>query len=91
MAAGRRSKARAKIHGRLEIMGLAQLDIHLDVLREAAHKQLCVLEGGQVAGMAQHSIEAIGELLYHRLEGQPGELGQMSAMNSAQSVDCRVR
>lgn len=70
-----------KVHGRLKILGLAQLHVDLDVLRKAAHKQLCFLERRQVAGMAQHRIEVFGILLDCSQEGKLGELGQVGAMN----------
>ena len=69
-----------EVHGRLEILGVAQLDVHTDVVRQAADEQLCLLWGGQVPCMAQDGIEAVGVLLYCGDKREARQLGEARAV-----------
>ena len=69
-----------EVHGRLEILRVAQLDVHADVVREAADEQLRLLRGGEVPRMAQDGVEALGVILHRGDEGQACQLGEARAV-----------
>ena len=68
-------KGPGQIHGRLEVLGLPQLHVDLNVLRKAAHEQLRLLGSGEVPSMIEHRIEAFGVVLYRGGEGQASKFG----------------
>ena len=47
-----------QMHGLLKVLGLLKLNVDFDMLREAAHKQLSLLRAREIAGMAEHNVEA---------------------------------
>ena len=59
---------------------MVHLNIHPDILRKAADKELSPLTCRDVRCMAGESLKPIGELLDRSGERQPPELSQPTAM-----------
>jgi hypothetical protein len=59
------------------------LDGHIspDVVREAADEEFGLLLRVELARVAEHSVEAVGVVLYRRGERQAGKFGQVGATN----------
>ena len=67
------------VHGRLKILGVVQLHVHPNVIREAADKELGALARRQVLCMACHRLELVSEVLDHRGERELTQLSQSAA------------
>ena len=70
-----------QMHGRLKVLGLPKLHVDFDMLREAAHKQLSLLRGREIVGMAEHSVETSRVVLHCGGEQKVGEFGQTGVTN----------
>ena len=64
------------IHGRLQVLGVAHLDVDADVVGKAADEELGALASRDVRRMAGQRLEAVGEVLHRGGEGKATELGQ---------------
>ena len=69
------------MHGRLKVLGLPKLHVDFDMLQEATHKQLSLLRGREIAGMAEHGVEASQIFLHHGGERKAGEFRQSGVTN----------
>ena len=69
------------MHGRLKVLGLPKLHVDFDMLREAAHKQLSLLRGREIAGMAEHGVEVSRVVLHRGGEWKVGEFRQSGVTN----------
>ena len=69
------------MHGRLKVLGLPKLHVDFDMLREASHKQLSLLRGREIAGMAEHGVEVSQVVLHRGGERKAGEFGQSGVTN----------
>jgi len=67
------------VHGRLKILGVVQLHIHPNVIREDADEDLGALARRQVLCFACHRLEPVSEVLDRRGEREPTQLGQSAA------------
>ena len=67
------------VHGRLKILGVAQLHVHPNVIREATNEEFGALARRQVLGVACHRLEPVSEVLDRRGEREPTQLGQSAA------------
>ena len=56
------------VHGRLEVGGIPELDVHANMVRQTAHKELGALGRGDARRVACQGLEAIGVVLHRRCE-----------------------
>ena len=70
-----------QVHGRLDVLGIAHLHIHPNVLGKAPDEEIGLLFGRDATCMAGHRLKAVGELLDSRLEWQAPQLRQPSTAN----------
>lgn len=70
-----------QMHGRLKVLGLLKLHVDFDMLREDTHKQLSLLRGREIMGMAEHGVEASQVVLHRGGERKAGEFGQSGVTN----------
>jgi hypothetical protein len=64
------------VHGHLQVLGVAHLNIDADVVGEATDEELGTLASRDARRMAGQCLEAVGEVLHRGSEGEATELSQ---------------
>jgi hypothetical protein len=57
------------VHGRLEVLWVAQLHVHADVVREASDEELGALASRDAGRVASQGLKAVSEVLHGGGEG----------------------
>jgi hypothetical protein len=83
-------KSTHQVHRRLKVLGVSDGHISPDVVGEAANKEFGLLLRVELARVAEHSVEAVGVVLYRRGEGQTGKFGQARNYNCFCLIPYRV-
>jgi hypothetical protein len=68
------------VHGHLQVLGVAHLDVDAYVVGEAADEELGTLASRDARRMASQHLEAVGKVLHRGGEGEMTELGQAAPM-----------
>ena len=69
------------MHGILERLGCAELDVDTDVIRQTPHKEVRLLLWRELRGVAHHRVEALLEVLDGAVPGKPGQLREAVGAN----------
>ena len=59
----------AIVHGRLEVLGISQLDVHADVIWKTSHEKLGPLTSRNSGRVTRQGLETIREVLHRGGEG----------------------
>jgi hypothetical protein len=75
------ARSTRQVHRRLKVLGVSDGHISPDVVGEAADEEFSLLLRVELTHVAEHSVVAVGVVLYRRGEGQAGKFGQAGAPN----------
>ena len=69
------------MHGILERLGCAELDVDTDVIRQTPHKEVRFLLWRELRGVAHHRVEVLLEVLDGVMLGKLGQLREAVGAN----------